>query len=63
MDVYDPEGDHRYIQTRTGLALPYVNWAPGEPSNTADKCAYSVNTWNDNPWEKKFHVICEYAFI
>ena len=63
VDAYDPEGNSQYIQTRTGLPLPYANWGPGEPSSRADKCVYSVNAWNDKPCEVNCPVVCEYDFV
>ena len=66
VDAYDPEGDNTYIQTHTGSALPYVNWAPNRPDRLDEKCAYFSTkryTWNDNPCEKSVHFICEYDVL
>ena len=66
LDAYDVDEDNLYRQSRTGMALPYDNWAPNEPSNPYDKCAYlhfSTTTWNDRDCRKGTPFICEYDLV
>ena len=66
VDAHDPDGDNRYHQPRTGLALPYSNWRDRQPSDTNEKCA-CVHTpetnWNDINCGLTVAFVCEYDLI
>ena len=62
VDAYDPEGDNEFIQTRTGLSLPYTNWHHGEPNSWNEKCVYiglGDGTWNDFSCWRTVPFVCE----
>ena len=64
LNAYDPEKkDNKYIQTHTGLALPYANWGPVQPSNGYERCVVvtaRTTTWNDIYCHGTPAIICEY---
>ena len=64
VDAYDPEGDGSYVHSHTGIALPYVNWASGEPNYvTSDKCGIMIvaaKKWMNDFCLYNVNVICEH---
>ena len=65
VDAHDPTGNRVYIQSRTGLPLPYADWRTGEP-NGNNQCVY-IDTgstgWNDELCSKLIPIICEYDVL
>ena len=64
VDAYDPESHNQYIQTRTGVTLPYANWAAGQPNFQWQKCALigfrGMASWNDVACNIAVPFACEY---
>ena len=67
VDAHDPDGDGVYIQSRTGLALPFENWKAGEPNNlSVEKCGYLATeylSWNNVRCGDDVPIVCEYDIV